>query len=112
MKNNKDPYYAVLRVEKDFGDNYGMPDIAKFVQKVTRDTPIVDDDERPLKTSSVDVDRSCGIGTKVLDFLYPVMLYGMSCSFSLTVIYWTKFICCFLGAVFTVSIIKHVLYLI
>jgi len=80
-----------LRVEKDFGDNYGMPEIAKFVQQVTRDTPAVDD-ERPLKTSSIDVDRSCGIGTKVLDFLYLVMLYDMLCSFSLTVIYWTKFI--------------------
>jgi hypothetical protein len=75
LKNNKDPYYAVLCVEKDFGDNYEMPDIAKFVQKVTRDTPVIDD-ERPLTTSSVDIHRSCGIGTKVLDFLYLVMLYG------------------------------------
>lgn len=74
LKNNN-PFFVVLSIEKDFRDNYGMPDIANFVQKVTCLTNVVDD-ERPIKTSSVDVDRSCSMGTKVLNFLYLVMFYG------------------------------------
>jgi hypothetical protein len=59
---------AVLSVENEFMD-YGIPDIANLVQKVTH----IAVDERPLKTSFV---GQFGSSRRILNYLLLVMHYG------------------------------------
>ncbi|XP_045813960.1 uncharacterized protein LOC123907653 isoform X2 [Trifolium pratense] len=63
--------YDILSVEKEFKVKYEIPDIAIIVRRVTNIT--VDNDQRPLKTSSV---VRIGFGRHVLNSLLLVMHYG------------------------------------
>jgi hypothetical protein len=64
-------FNAVLSVEKNIRDNYGIPEIANIVRKATQFT--LEDDQRPLKTSSA---VRIGFGRHVLNFPLLVIRYG------------------------------------